>query len=265
MYGRKGVNKTTILALVPVPACKKASLTLQPNEITIDMIAQVKKSPMHRLARLARIAGTARENFVNLGIGGQASNGSGEMINDPAQIGSRWSALMQGKSPGNGSNAGSTEEGENGSWIPPKLPLGPRTSNTSDDSSIATTTNEAMMARSTGSSKRDKYSKTRNPIQCLNPTQLQPPSSVLKAESLNTDPVAAAAAAKFENRKSLQRMFRFDANESESPPPPPFSAVATELETIFGSSPSTPTSFPGLGEAEKSAASAPHNGSATTK
>ena len=217
---------------------------------------------MHRLARLARIAGTARENFVHLGIGAHASNGSGEMINDPAQIGSRWSALMQGKSPGNGSNAGSTEDGENGSWIPARLPLGPRTSNTSDDSSIATTTNEAIMARSSGSSKRDKYSKTRNPIQCLNPTQLQPPSSVLKAESLNTDPEAAAA--KFENRKSLQRMFRFDANESESPPPP-FSTAATELETIFGSSPSTPTSFPGIGEAEKSGASGPHNGSATTK
>ena len=57
--------------------------------------------------------------------------------------------------------------------------------------------------RSSGSSKRDKYSKTRNPIQCLNPTQLQPPSSVMKAETLNSE---SRDTSKFENRKSLQRM-----------------------------------------------------------
>jgi hypothetical protein len=39
-------------------------------------------------------------------------------------------------------------------------------------------------------------------------------------------------------------MFRFDANEGDSSPPPPFAVATTELETIFGSSPSTPTSFP---------------------
>jgi len=30
---------------------------------------------MHRLARLARLAGTARDNFVNLGLGGSSSSG----------------------------------------------------------------------------------------------------------------------------------------------------------------------------------------------
>ena len=137
-----GKNKQNISAIA---ACKKSSLTLPPNEITIDMIAQVKKSPMHRLARLARIAGTARDNFVNLGMGSHASNGSGD--GDPVQGGSRWSTLMQGRSPGTGSAAGSTEEGENGTWIPSRPPLGPRTSNTSDDSSIATMSNEAGIAR----------------------------------------------------------------------------------------------------------------------
>ena len=60
-------------------------------------------------------------------------------------------------------------------------------------------------------------------------------------------------------------MFRFDANESDSSPPPPFTDRATtELETIFGSSPSSPTSFPMIDEAEKSS-NVPHNGSATTR
>jgi hypothetical protein len=101
-----------------------------------------------------------------------------------------------------------------------------------------------MLGRSSGS-KRDKFSKTRNPIQCLNPTQLQQPSSVLKADALNEKENAITDAAKLDaSRKSLQRMFRFDANEGDSSPPPPFAVATTELETIFGSSPSTPTSFP---------------------
>jgi hypothetical protein len=91
------------------------------------MIAQVKKSPMHRLARLAKIAGTARDNFVNLGMTGQSgSNGSGGYGGECDSVhisGSRWSNLMQGRSPGTGSAAGSTEDGENGTWIPSRYCL----------------------------------------------------------------------------------------------------------------------------------------------
>lgn len=272
----------TVLNLFPGQPCKKSSLTLPPNEITIDMIAQVKKSPMHRLARLAKMAGTARDNFVNLGAYGSAGYGA---EGDTVQTGLRWGNLMQGvgRSPGNGSGAGSTEEGENGTWIPSRPPLGPRTSNTSDESSIATTIpNEVHgLGRSSGS-KRDKYSKTRNPIQCLNPTQLQPPSSVLKADALASaaSDDLSDAQQKFADasRKSLQRMFRFEANDPDSESPPPFGAAPTELETIFGSSPSTPTSFPLIDDQPELRASIPgpstttaaagsssQNGSATTR
>jgi hypothetical protein len=81
---------------------------------------------MHRLARLARIAGTARDNFVNLGLGSHsASNGSGVDC-DAALPGSRFGNLIQGRSPGTGSAGGSTEEGgDNGTWyfiyVPPGL------------------------------------------------------------------------------------------------------------------------------------------------
>ena len=200
---------------------------------------------MHRLARLAKMAGTARDNFVNLGMGSDSAN------SDSVPPGYRWGTLMQGvgRSPGAGSAAGSTEEGENGTWIPSRPPLGPRTSNTSDDSSIATTgPNESgQLGRSSGS-KRDKYSKTRNPIQCLNPTQLQPPSSVLKGETLGEGKLELGgneSESKYDgSRKSLQRMFRFDSNDPDGESPPPFNPGPNELETIFGSSPSTPTSFP---------------------
>ena len=59
-------------------------------------------------------------------------------------------------------------------------------------------------------SKKDKYSKGRNPIQSLNPTQLQPPSSVVKAEEIPTTSTDC-------RKQLLQRTFRVDMNDPEQP------------------------------------------------
>ena len=56
-------------------------------------------------------------------------------------------------------------------------------------------------------------------MQSLNPTQLQPPSSILKAEEI-------PASQTLESRKLLQRTFRVDMNDPEQP------LLGQELETI---------------------------------
>ena len=78
------------------------------------------------------------------------------------------------------------------------------------------------------SSKKDKYSKGRNPasssgIQSLNPTQLQPPSSILKVEEIPSCQTS-------ESRKQLlQRTFRVDMNDPEQPL---LGGEGQELDTI---------------------------------
>ena len=96
---------------------------------------------------------------------------------------------------------------------------------TSEDSTL--TLNDGVMSRqSSGKRKDSKYSKSRSPImQSLNPTQLQPPSSILKAtdEAIATDnvkltePQQGGIRSSFENKRSLQRTFRVDMNDPEQP------------------------------------------------
>ena len=94
----------------------------------------------------------------------------------------------------------------------------------SEDSTL--TLNDGVISRqSSNRDKESKYSKSRNPqMQSLNPTQLQPPSSILKAEILDESENNSAKMNKhsenrssFESKRFLQRTFHVDINDPEQP------------------------------------------------
>jgi hypothetical protein len=97
-----------------------------------------------------------------------------------------------------------------------------QTSNTSsnDESGATLALNESLSRQSSAQRKDSKYSKSRNPIQCLNPTELQaPPSSnILRAEFFDDN--SASGTKQQQQNRSLQRTFRVDMMNEEDPEQP---------------------------------------------
>ena len=92
----------------------------------------------------------------------------------------------------------------------------------SEDSTL--TLNDGVMSRSgSNRDKESKYSKSRSPVmQSLNPTQLQPPSSILKAEVLDENSEVkngqkVSEKASFDSKRLLQRTCHVDINDPEQP------------------------------------------------
>lgn len=96
----------------------------------------------------------------------------------------------------------------------------------SSEDSTTLTLNDGTISRQSSHKRKDsKYSKSRSPVmQSLNPTQLQPPASILKAEVLDEAETANGGKNKkvsgkpsFESKRSLQRTPRVDMNDPEQP------------------------------------------------
>ena len=184
---------------------KKCSLTVNTADVTIDMHESVKRSPMHRLARLAKMAGsnTAKDSHNNsldedkeLGHEATTSNGGGTTR--------KWGKLIQAASggimgyhkrssvdrtPSNESSfkrAGSSKSDRIVKLVSPQshssgqdamsaTEIAMHGSSNNDDNSFETTCKvELSDEENLLVKKESKYSRSRGGVQCLNPGKLQP-------------------------------------------------------------------------------------------
>lgn len=197
--------------------------------------------PFYRLARLAKMAGSnTRDGLTSRGFmgfgndssdnrqaehnleenGGAANKNAALLMSSNGDKGkSKWGNIMQISSSANKSGKLSGQ-----STLSEEEDLPKAQGSSGEDSTFPIDTQQPLRQ----SSKKDKYSKGRNPasssgIQSLNPTQLQPPSSILKVEEIPSCQTT-------ESRKQLlQRTFRVDMNDPEQPL---LGGEGQELDTI---------------------------------
>ncbi len=198
--------------------------------------------PRGKMARLSRLAMSVRGNVLEMRRGQQQRQqarglGMGGERGSEGNLGVFQHQRLSGQSSGESGAA------QDAAFCRESTPEDPRVGFDGDGGGLR-------------GSKRDKFSKGRSPMQCLNPMQLQPPASVSKAADVKAAAEAATAASGLDlelgrttgtkvvvedadegkkNKKSvgsedsvgggsrgkvLQRTFRVDLNEDDQPRPP---------------------------------------------